>query len=1734
MAEVKNAFIKSKMNKDLDARLLPNGEYREGFNIQVSKSEGADVGALENVLGNQQLVDFKALSGVSTNLQTIGTFTDGVTNNIYVFLTDYTDTGYETAITYNPTANNFLYVYNILNQETHMLLSGAFLNFSTTNPILNVNLLEGMLFWTDNRNQPRRINTNRALINSTSSLTNSYYINEDQISVATYNPYQAIDLYFKKWGYANVGTTAVTADANVVIDKSTLVGLPTFGATVSGTGITGNPTIIEYVEATSTIKLSSTQTIAAGVKLEFYVANNFNDSDATQFSSMFDATSPKEPDGTTANPTFQTANGTTTNYPGDPDFLEDKFVRFSYRFKYEDGEDSIMAPFTQAAFIPKQDGYFLNDYTASGASPATIGNTQDETAAYRSTEVAFMSNKVNNILLQIPLPCKANLLYSEYKVIEIEILYKESNALAVQSVDTIKIENLTSEDSFVVYNYQGVKPYKTLPEADLVRVFDKVPVRAHGQELISNRIVYSNFQTQHTPPESLNYNVLVDQKIPFDVSNNNKTAYFTSEVEYPEHTVKQNRNYQVGIVLSDKFGRSSTVILSSSVDQVSITDVNGQEIFYGGSTFYAPYAPDPGTGNNNVNTWSGDSLKVLFNQTIGSTGVYAGAPDLLTGWPGLYNGDKTSADYNPLGWYSYKIVVKQQEQEYYNVYLPGIVNGYPGDIAGPFPDPPNTVSFITLLSDNINKVPRDLREVGPLEAQFRSTEHASEDTSDEDIRSVPSASLKLYGRVTPEQTATGTATGSPAFNAPYYPQVINKPVDPNVVNTIGPENTLLDSSVIFPEIYQTDTNPLIARVSQTFETLSTGIGNGAIGSGAVAAGTVYNILLGVYETAPVESNLEIFWETSTSGLIEDLNLAIEEGLIPNVDPLTVASPAIKGLTSDGTSLTWTYNQSESTPANNNIIGGGTNTLGFIPYIQPGGVSGGITEIQNSTISKYWITDGLGNDRTDDFELVIAGSGRYNIKTKKTFYYGNDASTKESYTFNFQIYNSETLASDGGGLTSTVTAVGALSNAAPSFSNCVGLFDLPENATTIYSYDAVNGSADTTANKLDLTFSLVSQSPATPVVSINPDTGVLTEPTGTLNGPLDVIVNVKDASGADGALSADCPTTFNGSQGIATNDVNESFYNGKFLTINQGPESSGFYWSTDKTNEVSSTPLPGGSISFRAPVNNQPIPTDTIGGSGSNADTIPAQGACGSGGGLTSSWTWTNTNRNALAFSATNLNPTGLTSGTAYIMVDFYNTVTSEGAPQDDKPSLIWPTYLQYRDPSGPGYPNNWVDAVDVEGKTIKFGGTQTNNYSITNDSLRPDFTDTGVMDQALETISDTDGNYVKTDAMQVQTTGKKNSSSSSLFAQGRRIFAFGKDQGYGQTPDYFGDYRLVVRYPYGDNIPNSLTSFGDKILPVLTPQSCPGEQGGTSSNSPYALYYQSLDNQQVKLSYGDFYNPLLDSVAPPSYFSYKISSQGSTNKENAKSLSPTQVVYAREWSFRYVTQFYANPELTTPYAGTTINEYYSYCASSDSSLNGSYGNEMSNTTNTIISGDKAPAGSSSNEDRRWIAQFDGDGKKIIATAEPVVYDQEEAQLPPTPPAGTPPLYNDRLLNTTGFGPFPQVVNNVSSNKVVVVWSGGASQTTFANTFVRNITNNLGGQTPAPFVGTFLKFYSSDVSLGYPEVAVTSLNISGTSSVSYIYENTSGQITATITNAQLLLSGGTTGSLPSSNYYYDYT
>ena len=88
MAEIKNTFLKSKMNKDLDDRLLPNGEYRDAQNISVGKSEDADVGALENIIGNA--IATPALP-YDSSCSIIGYYVDKVNNRIITFVTNYTD-----------------------------------------------------------------------------------------------------------------------------------------------------------------------------------------------------------------------------------------------------------------------------------------------------------------------------------------------------------------------------------------------------------------------------------------------------------------------------------------------------------------------------------------------------------------------------------------------------------------------------------------------------------------------------------------------------------------------------------------------------------------------------------------------------------------------------------------------------------------------------------------------------------------------------------------------------------------------------------------------------------------------------------------------------------------------------------------------------------------------------------------------------------------------------------------------------------------------------------------------------------------------------------------------------------------------------------------------------------------------------------------------------------------------------------------------------------------------------------------------------------------------------------------------------------------------------------------------------------------------------------------------------------------------------------------------------------
>ena len=133
MAEARNSFIKSKMNRDLDARLVPPGEYRDAQNVSVSKSEGADVGSLENVLGNISLTDFGL---TSTNIDTIGFFMDINNNRIFLFMTNYVDNSSDQLSRFAPAASQrYIVVFDMSTNLASILVTGSFLNFSKSHPV---------------------------------------------------------------------------------------------------------------------------------------------------------------------------------------------------------------------------------------------------------------------------------------------------------------------------------------------------------------------------------------------------------------------------------------------------------------------------------------------------------------------------------------------------------------------------------------------------------------------------------------------------------------------------------------------------------------------------------------------------------------------------------------------------------------------------------------------------------------------------------------------------------------------------------------------------------------------------------------------------------------------------------------------------------------------------------------------------------------------------------------------------------------------------------------------------------------------------------------------------------------------------------------------------------------------------------------------------------------------------------------------------------------------------------------------------------------------------------------------------------------------------------------------------------------------------------------------------------------------------------------------------------------
>ena len=504
MPKLKHNFVQGKMNKDLDERLVPNGQYRDALNIQVSSSEGSDVGAVENILGNTKQnkktasVNWDANFGLG-NPKSIGVVKDSQNEKLYWFVTS---DSIDVILEYDQSTGFIAPV---------LVDTGTVLDFNKANLITGVNVFDGMLAWTDDRNEPRIINIATFKAGSTQSGTR-------------------IDTHTSVYGRSFI-------DTDITVIKPKPKTAPTFTAsasqrTGSGSGITpvyvnGDFTELvdgEYVPREVGYSTGISTDTAHNWQVDDIIIMRASRIDDNNFELEYEIRAEvTAASGSTATITILSisqdlARGTYTwecLLEEDEPMFQFQFPRFAYRWKYKNNEFSAFSPWTKAVFVADKFRYASAECHNEG-----------------------MSNNLRKLVINgfesAPADCDA-----------LEILYKDSSENIVYVVDEVS----ASTTSFTV---TSELIYKVVDSNQMIRPYDNVPRKAKAQEIIGNRLVYGNYVQ--------NYDVTAaDTDLTLSVASSDIT-----EVTKPEESVKSLRTYQVGIVYLDEYGRETPVFTNDT------------------------------------------------------------------------------------------------------------------------------------------------------------------------------------------------------------------------------------------------------------------------------------------------------------------------------------------------------------------------------------------------------------------------------------------------------------------------------------------------------------------------------------------------------------------------------------------------------------------------------------------------------------------------------------------------------------------------------------------------------------------------------------------------------------------------------------------------------------------------------------------------------------------------------------------------------------------------------------------------------------------------------------------------------------------------------------------------------------------------------------------------------------------------------------------------------------------
>jgi hypothetical protein len=282
------------------------------------------------------------------------------------------------------------------------------------------------------------------------------------------------------------------------------------------------------------------------------------------------------------------------------DFINERFICFSCRYKYRDGFYSAMTGFSEVAFSPNR--FSLDFVTMENNGMVNIFN---------SVDIQFNTGP--------------------REVIGIDLLYKESGNSTVYVIEKfLKEEQEWGNDTNVTFTFSKSKIYQVLEDSQYFRLFDNVPLRCESLCSAGNRLMIGNFVEQRNIDNKVTYELSIDATPPilFDFPNEIKNFVAETIVENKYPNVVDFRRQQ-NILIPDGYVNEmdfQTNVLTLPIDpledpikeyriDLQITPLSDSEY-----DVYAVY--------NGVNTLIGDNVTGEFNYEHSIGG--ATAPEVTT------------------------------------------------------------------------------------------------------------------------------------------------------------------------------------------------------------------------------------------------------------------------------------------------------------------------------------------------------------------------------------------------------------------------------------------------------------------------------------------------------------------------------------------------------------------------------------------------------------------------------------------------------------------------------------------------------------------------------------------------------------------------------------------------------------------------------------------------------------------------------------------------------------------------------------------------------------------------------------------------------------------------------------------------------------------------------------------------------------------------------------------------